>query len=160
MPKAGNVTMEMRLGSSSRHAFMLRLASVSSVVQPWPGGGTYCRSSSQIGQAAGGFSDGAYCVPQVVQMKAGMGWPRCRSLHSVITMPFLLLSIAMVICRYERRAMAHERIELNPEVMGGKPVIRGTRVPVEVVLRKLGAGMTVEAVVADHPRLTADDIRA
>ena len=56
--------------------------------------------------------------------------------------------------------MAHERIELNPEVMGGKPVIRGTRVPVEVVLRKLGAGMTVEAVVADHPRLTADDNRA
>jgi len=56
--------------------------------------------------------------------------------------------------------MAHKRIELNPEVMGGKPVIRGTRVPVEVVLRKLGAGMTIEAVIADHPRLTADDIRA
>ena len=51
---------------------MLRLANVSSVVQVWPGGGTYCRSSSQIGQAAGGFSLGAYCVPQVVQMKAGM----------------------------------------------------------------------------------------
>lgn len=56
--------------------------------------------------------------------------------------------------------MAHDRIKLNPEVMGGKPVIRGTRVPVEVVLRKLGSGMTVEAIVADHPRLTADDIRA
>jgi len=59
----------MRLGSSSRQAFILRLASVSSVVQFWPGGGTYCRSSSQIGQAAGGFSLGAYCVPQVLQMK-------------------------------------------------------------------------------------------
>src|SRR6185436_4804025 len=80
MPKAGNVTMEMRLGSSSRHAFMLRLASVSSVVQPWPGGGTYCRSSSQIGQADGGFSDGSYCVPQVVQMKAGMAGTRLRSM--------------------------------------------------------------------------------
>ena len=56
--------------------------------------------------------------------------------------------------------MAHERIELNPDVMGGKPVIRGTRVPVEVVLRKLGAGMTIEEVIADHPRLAADDIRA
>ena len=75
-------------------------------------------------------------------------------------MPILLLSIAMVVCRYERRAMAHERIELNPDVMGGKPVIRGTRVPVEVVLRKLGAGMTIEEVIADHPRLAADDIRA
>jgi uncharacterized protein (DUF433 family) len=56
--------------------------------------------------------------------------------------------------------MTHDRIEINPEIMGGKPVIRGTRVPVELVLRKLGAGMTVEAILADHPRLTADDIRA
>ena len=56
--------------------------------------------------------------------------------------------------------MTHERIEINPEVMGGKPVIRGTRVPVELVLRKLGAGMTPEAIIADHPRLVLDDIRA
>jgi uncharacterized protein (DUF433 family) len=56
--------------------------------------------------------------------------------------------------------MTHDRIEINPEIMGGKPVIRGTRVPVELVLRKLGAGMAVEAILADHPRLTADDIRA
>lgn len=56
--------------------------------------------------------------------------------------------------------MVHERIEINPDVMGGKPVIRGTRVPVELVLRKLGAGMSLEAVLADHPRLTLDDIRA
>jgi uncharacterized protein (DUF433 family) len=56
--------------------------------------------------------------------------------------------------------MTHDRIEINPEIMGGKPVIRGTRVPVELVLRKLGAGMTAEAILADHPRLTADDIRA
>ena len=56
--------------------------------------------------------------------------------------------------------MGHDRIEINPDIMGGKPVIRGTRVPVETVLRKLGAGMTVDAVLADHPRLTADDILA
>ena len=54
----------------------------------------------------------------------------------------------------------HERIEINPEIMGGKPVIRGTRVPVEIILRKLGAGMSPEAVMVDHPRLTSDDIRA
>jgi uncharacterized protein (DUF433 family) len=54
----------------------------------------------------------------------------------------------------------HGRVEINPEVMGGKPVIRGTRVPVEIILRKLGAGMTPEAIAADHPRLTPDDIRA
>jgi uncharacterized protein (DUF433 family) len=44
--------------------------------------------------------------------------------------------------------------------MDGKPVIRGTRVPVELVLRKLGAGMSPEALLADHPRLTLDDVLA
>jgi uncharacterized protein (DUF433 family) len=56
--------------------------------------------------------------------------------------------------------MTHERIEMDPEIMGGKPVIRGTRVPVELVLRKLGAGMAPEAIMADHPRVTVEDIRA
>jgi uncharacterized protein (DUF433 family) len=56
--------------------------------------------------------------------------------------------------------MANERIEMNRDIMGGKPVIRGTRIPVELVLRKLGAGMSVEAILADHPRLTPEDIRA
>jgi uncharacterized protein (DUF433 family) len=56
--------------------------------------------------------------------------------------------------------MRHERIEINPGIMDGKPVIRGTRVPVELVLRELGAGMTAEAIISEHPRLTADDIRA
>ncbi len=56
--------------------------------------------------------------------------------------------------------MTHRRIEINPAVMGGKPVVRGTRVPVEIVLRKLGAGMTWEDIIAGHPRLTPEDIRA
>lgn len=56
--------------------------------------------------------------------------------------------------------MPHERIEINPDVMNGKPVVRGTRVPVELVLRKLGSGMSTEEILADHPRLTPDDIRA
>jgi uncharacterized protein (DUF433 family) len=56
--------------------------------------------------------------------------------------------------------MAHDRITMNPEVMGGKPVIRGTRIPVDMLLRKLGAGLTVEEILADHPHLAAEDIRA
>ena len=44
--------------------------------------------------------------------------------------------------------------------MGGKPVIRGTRIPVELILRKLLGGMSVEAILADHPRLAFYDIRA
>lgn len=56
--------------------------------------------------------------------------------------------------------MTHERIEMNPEIMAGKPVIRGTRVPVETILRKLGAGQTPETIIADHPRLMREDILA
>lgn len=56
--------------------------------------------------------------------------------------------------------MAHDRIEINPEIMGGKPVIRGTRIPVETVLRKLGTGMTADAILADHTRLTREGILA
>jgi len=56
--------------------------------------------------------------------------------------------------------MRHLRIEQDPAIMDGKPVIRGTRVPVEFVLRKLGAGRTVDDILADHPRLTHDDILA
>ena len=54
----------------------------------------------------------------------------------------------------------HERIEMNPNIMGGKPVIRGTRVPVDAILRKLGAGMPDSEILADHPHLTIEDIRA
>jgi|ERR1700690_700169 uncharacterized protein (DUF433 family) len=56
--------------------------------------------------------------------------------------------------------MTYERIEINPDIMDGKPVIRGTRVPVELVLRKLGAGMSSKAIMVDHPRLTHGDILA
>lgn len=43
--------------------------------------------------------------------------------------------------------MAHERIEINPDIMDGRPVVRGARVPVDQVLRKLGAGMSPEATL-------------
>jgi uncharacterized protein (DUF433 family) len=56
--------------------------------------------------------------------------------------------------------MSHERIEINPEIMAGKPVVRGTRIPVEQILRMLGAGLSTDDILADHPRLTPDDIRA
>ena len=52
----------------------------------------------------------------------------------------------------------HERIEMNPKIMGGKPVIRGTRVPVDAILRKLGADMPDSEILADHPHLTIEDM--
>ena len=52
------------------------------------------------------------------------------------------------------------RIEVNPKVMLGKPVIRGTRIPVELLLRKLGEGATEEELLDAYPRLSRADIRA
>ena len=48
----------------------------------------------------------------------------------------------------------------NPEVMMGKPVIAGTRITVELILDKLGAGETTEEILDAHPRLTEKAIRA
>ncbi len=52
------------------------------------------------------------------------------------------------------------RITINPKVMMGKPVIRGTRIPVELILRKLGDGATENDLLDAYPRLTLEDIRA
>jgi len=52
------------------------------------------------------------------------------------------------------------RIEINPGVMMGKPVIRNTRIPVELLLRKLSEGATVSELLDAYPRLTEDDVRA
>jgi uncharacterized protein (DUF433 family) len=51
-------------------------------------------------------------------------------------------------------------IDVDSKVMLGKPVIRGTRIPVELILRKLGEGATVEDLLDAYPRLTPEDIRA
>lgn len=56
--------------------------------------------------------------------------------------------------------MTHERIEINPAIMFGKPVIKGTRITVEHILRKLAGGMMNDEILADHPHLTPDDIYA
>jgi uncharacterized protein (DUF433 family) len=53
-----------------------------------------------------------------------------------------------------------DRIEINADVMQGKPVIRGTRIPVELLLRKLAEGAAIEDLLDAYPRLVADDIRA
>jgi uncharacterized protein (DUF433 family) len=53
-----------------------------------------------------------------------------------------------------------DRIEVNPRVMLGKPVIRGTRIPVELLLRKLSEGATQADLLDAYPGLTPDDIYA
>ena len=53
-----------------------------------------------------------------------------------------------------------DRIVIHPEILTGKPVIQGTRIPVEQVLQDLAEVLSIDALLEAYPRLTADDIRA
>lgn len=53
-----------------------------------------------------------------------------------------------------------QRINLDPRVMLGKPVIRGTRIPVEMIVRMLAQGIPQRDILQEYPRLHPDDIRA
>lgn len=56
--------------------------------------------------------------------------------------------------------MSHERIVADDAVLGGKPVIRGTRIAVEFILELLAEGWTEEAVLSNYPQLHKEDIQA
>ena len=53
-----------------------------------------------------------------------------------------------------------QRVTVNPQVMAGKPVIRGTRIPVELIVRMLAQGISEADILQEYPRLKLDDIRA
>jgi len=53
-----------------------------------------------------------------------------------------------------------QRIALDPRVMTGKPVIRGTRIPVELIVRMLAQGISEAEILKEYPRLQPQDIRA
>ena len=53
-----------------------------------------------------------------------------------------------------------ERVSINPKVMTGKPVIRGTRLTVEYVLNLLAHGATTDEVISEYKGLTAEDVQA
>lgn len=54
----------------------------------------------------------------------------------------------------------HPRIERDPEIMNGKPVIKGTRMPVTIILERLAYGHPIEELLDDYPFLTSEDIYA
>jgi uncharacterized protein (DUF433 family) len=56
--------------------------------------------------------------------------------------------------------ISSECIESRPDVMMGKPVVKGTRIAVDLILDKLAAGETEAQILAAHPRLMAEDIHA
>jgi uncharacterized protein (DUF433 family) len=53
-----------------------------------------------------------------------------------------------------------KRVILDPKIMLGKPVIKGTRLPVEIIVEKVAYGATLDDLRQDYPFLTADDVRA
>ena len=54
----------------------------------------------------------------------------------------------------------HDRIEKKPDVMLGKPVIKGTRIPVDLIIRKLGEGASLQDLLDAYPNLVEKDIHA
>ena len=56
--------------------------------------------------------------------------------------------------------LREQRVTTNPNVMAGKPVIRGTRIPVELIVRMLAQGISEEEILSQYPRLEPEDIRA
>ena len=65
-------------------------------------------------------------------------------------------------CKVSRgvRMDSPDRITADPKVLGGKPVIRGTRISVELVLELLDAGWTHDQILASYPHLVEDDLAA
>jgi uncharacterized protein (DUF433 family) len=53
-----------------------------------------------------------------------------------------------------------QRITVNPGIFGGKPIIRGMRISVELILNLLARGETAETILTDYPDLEPDDVRA
>ncbi len=53
-----------------------------------------------------------------------------------------------------------DRIEINPDICNGKPVIKGTRITVQTILEFLGAGDSIEEVLEGYPSLTRNDVLA
>ena len=53
-----------------------------------------------------------------------------------------------------------EQIEIDPRICNGKPVIKGTRIPVSVVLEQVAEGESWESILASYPELTKEDIHA
>lgn len=53
-----------------------------------------------------------------------------------------------------------KRIVVDPKIMAGKPVIRGTRVPVDAILHRIAQGETLDDLIEDYPKLRKQDIKA
>ncbi|MFH1789406.1 MAG: DUF433 domain-containing protein [Candidatus Altiarchaeota archaeon] len=53
-----------------------------------------------------------------------------------------------------------KKIVVDPKIMVGKPVIKGTRIPVDAIIKRMADGLTIEEILVDYPKLVRDDIKA
>lgn len=60
----------------------------------------------------------------------------------------------------KERPMYQDRIIVDPEILVGKPVIKGTRIPVELVLKRLAKDLNLQTLFVAYPRLTEEDVKA
>src|SRR3984957_6867203 len=65
-----------------------------------------------------------------------------------------------VLTRHEYRSGMSGRIEINPRICGGQPIIKGTRIPVEAILEQLAEDESWDSLLRGYPELTRDDIQA
>lgn len=56
--------------------------------------------------------------------------------------------------------MITERIVTDPNILTGKPTIKGTRIPVDLLLKKLAQNISIDEILNDFPRLTREDVQA
>ena len=59
-----------------------------------------------------------------------------------------------------RNMARSKRIVVDPKIMVGKPVIKGTRIPVDAIIHRIAEGSSVEEIIQDYPRITRKDIKA
>jgi uncharacterized protein (DUF433 family) len=60
----------------------------------------------------------------------------------------------------EREEKLLNRIVVNPKVMVGKPVIKGTRIPVDAIIKRLAGGMSLREILEEYPNLKEEDVKA
>ena len=58
------------------------------------------------------------------------------------------------------RSTYQDRIIVDPNILAGKPVVKGTRIPVEMVLKRLAQDLDMQTIFAAYPRLTREDVKA
>lgn len=60
----------------------------------------------------------------------------------------------------QRRLKYQDRIVIDPDILAGKPVVKGTRIPVELVLKHLAQDLNIQTLFDTYPRLTPEDVKA